>query len=219
MTATPIPHRVLAGATRSRLLEILRAAERPLGIGELADPVGLHPNSVREQLALLMEAGLVERSVGAPAGRGRPGMRYRATPDADDVEPYRALAHALAAQVGRMPDPPAASLAAGERWGRSLVADTDAAPTVEAAMDRLIALLDATGYAPEPPDGPSDPIRLRRCPFEPLAHEQGAVVCGVHLGLMRGALRELQAPLEAVGLQPFVEPGLCLAYLGVPDHA
>jgi hypothetical protein len=31
---------------------------------------------------------------------------------------------------------------------------------------------------------------------------------------MRGALEELGSPLDAVRLEPFVEPDLCLAHLG-----
>jgi len=32
--------------------------------------------------------------------------------------------------------------------------------------------------------------------------------------LMRGALRELGAPFDAISLEPFVKPALCLANLG-----
>jgi predicted ArsR family transcriptional regulator len=58
------------------------------------------------------------------------------------------------------------------------------------------------------------PIRLRHCPFGTLARDHGEVVCGVHLGLMRGVLRELDAPFDALRLEPFVGPSLCLAHLG-----
>jgi predicted ArsR family transcriptional regulator len=49
-----------------------------------------------------------------------------------------------------------------------------------------------------------------RCPFRDLAEAHGRVVCGVHRGLIRGALAELGAPSE-VELRPFVEPSRCLA--------
>jgi predicted ArsR family transcriptional regulator len=215
MTSRPRRHRLLAGVTRSRLLDVLQASGGPIGIAELAEHVGLHPNSVREQLARLVDAGLVEREVAPPAGRGRPGLRYRARPETDGSEPYRALAGVLADQLARTPDPTAASLAAGERWGRSLVGDPERALTDDEAVGRIVALLDEAGFAPESPARPSDPIRLRRCPFDPLARTEPSVVCGVHLGLMRGALAELEAPLDAIALEPFVEPDLCLAHLGV----
>ena len=87
------------------------------------------------------------------------------------------------------------------------------------AIRRLIGMLDDAGFDPEPTADMTAPIRLRRCPFEALAHEHQTVVCGVHLGLMRGALRAMGAPLDAVRLQPFVEPDVCLAHLEVRDGA
>jgi hypothetical protein len=42
-----------------------------------------------------------------------------------------------------------------------------------------------------------------------MAPEPGAV----HAGPMRGGLREFDMPLDAVSLEPFGAPDLCLAYL------
>ena len=56
-------------------------------------------------------------------------------------------------------------------------------------------------------------IRLRHCPFLELAEEYGDLVCRIHLGLMQGALAELRAPVTAAVLEPFAEPGACLARL------
>ncbi|HET7026757.1 MAG TPA: helix-turn-helix domain-containing protein [Candidatus Limnocylindrales bacterium] len=205
-------HRLLAGITRSRLLALLEEAGRPMSIRELAVDVSLHPNSVREQLEPLVRAGLVRRSRSVPHGRGRPALRYAAAPataTGDDAASYRELARVLAGELARRPDAVERAVEAGERWGRESAGGhiTDEGPT-----DSLVALLDANGFAPEPASDDGT-IRLRRCPFGPLAREHGEVVCGVHLGLMRGALRELEAPLDAVGLEPFVAPDLCLAHL------
>lgn len=208
-------HRLLAGLTRSRLLAILRQADGPLGVRELAAIVGLHRNSVREQLDQLVDAGLVARSIASPAGRGRPGLRYVARPDDGDPDPdaYRELARVLADQLALQPDRITAATGAGERWGRMLAAEMAPTPVVTDALDRLVMLLDAAGFAPERPAGASDPIRLRHCPFDPVARAHEDVVCGIHLGLMRGALRELGAPLDAIRLEPFVAPDLCIVHL------
>jgi predicted ArsR family transcriptional regulator len=101
---------------------------------------------------------------------------------------------------------------AGREWGRFLV---DRPPpfqrlTEEEAAGRLTALLDDLDFAPKPS---GDVIRLRHCPFLELAEEYGPLVCDVHLGLMQGALTELDAPVEAHRLEPFAEPGACLAHL------
>ncbi len=216
MTSLQHRHRVLAGLTRSRLLAVLRQADGPVGVRELAEAIGLHPNSVREQLDQLVEVGLVARSTAAPVGRGRPGLRYVARPDDGDpdLNAYRELARVLADELARQPEPAAVAVTAGERWGRAMTVHEASTPTVAEAVDRLVTLLDDAGFAPERPAGPGAPIHLRHCPFGPPAREHQAVVCGVHLGLMRGALRELGAPLDAVRLEPLVTPSLCVAHLG-----
>jgi predicted ArsR family transcriptional regulator len=190
-----------------------------MGIRELADAVGLHPNSVREQLARLAEAGLVATETASPSGRGRPRLRYVARPEEDEQEPYRALARVLAEELERMADPATRAAEAGERWGRALIRPAGIVTDEDAAVGRLVGLLADAGFEPEGPDLPGGPIRLRRCPFEPLARDHRGVVCGVHLGLMRGALREMGAPLDAVTAEPFVQPDLCLARLRRRDEA
>ncbi|HET8777072.1 MAG TPA: helix-turn-helix domain-containing protein, partial [Candidatus Limnocylindria bacterium] len=186
---SPMRHRALAGASRARLLEVLRASTEALGIGDLAAAVGLHPNTVRAHLQQLLDAGLVLQETARPAGRGRPGLRFRADPDAadDDPEPYRALARVLTEQLAERPQAAAEAATAGERWGRSLAVDLAPAPGPVEAMQRMVQLLDDAGFAPDAPDGTSA-INLRRCPFGTLAVGRERVVCGVHLGLMRGAL-------------------------------
>jgi predicted ArsR family transcriptional regulator len=213
MTAEHDRHRVLAGLTRSRLLAVLRNSGGPLGIRELAATVGLHPNSVREQLARLADAGLVSTEAAPAAGRGRPRLRYLARPEADEQEPYRALARVLAEELDRTADPATRAVEAGEHWGRALIGSAGIVTDEDAAVARLVGLLADAGFEPEGPNLPGGPIRLRRCPFEPLARDHRGVVCGVHLGLIRGALRQMGAPLDAAALEPYVQPDLCLAHL------
>ncbi|MDR0359202.1 MAG: transcriptional regulator, partial [bacterium] len=52
---------------------------------------------------------------------------------------------------------------------------------------------------------------LHRCPFLDLAKTHPEVTCSVHLGLIRGALAEVDTPLEVTDLEPFVKPSLCVA--------
>jgi predicted ArsR family transcriptional regulator len=219
MTAALHRHRLLAGLTRSRLLAALRDSGEPIGVRELADAVDLHPNSVREQLARLADAGLVATEAAPPSGRGRPRLRYVARPEGDEQAPYRALVGVLAEELGRMADPATRATEAGERWGRALIGPAGIVTDEDAAVGRLVGLLSDAGFEPEGPDLPGGPIRLRRCPFEPLARDHRGVVCGIHLGLMRGALREMGAPLDAVAVDPFVQPDLCLAHLRRRDEA
>ncbi len=187
-----------------------------MAIGELADAVDLHPNTAREHLDQLVAAGLVSRATAAPAGRGRPGLRYAATPlgREDDPQAYRALASVLATELASRPDAREAATNAGERWGAGAARIGPAMQPGADAVDGLVDLLDEAGFSPRRSAADPRTIELHRCPFESLARERGDIVCNVHLGLMRGALRELGAPLEAVSLEPFVASQLCLAHLG-----
>ena len=54
---------------------------------------------------------------------------------------------------------------------------------------------------------------LRQCPFREVAEHHQDVICSLHLGLMRGALARMRAPVTAERLDPFVEPSLCVARL------
>lgn len=208
-------HRVLGGISRARLLAELRRADAPMGIRELAVSVGLHPNTVREHLDRLVAAGLVTRQASAPAGRGRPGLRYAAEPVGTEEDPsaYRMLARVLATALAERADGVAAATGAGEDWGAQVAGTLAPVADPDMATQHLVTLLDDLGFAPEPDPEGGTSILLHHCPFGALGHERGDVVCGVHLGLMRGALRELGAPLDAVALEPFVTPDLCRARL------
>jgi predicted ArsR family transcriptional regulator len=218
---------VLADPTRRALLAALRDADEPLGVADLAAGLGLHRNSVRDQLRRLARAGLVRITHAAPAGRGRPGLRYVAVPEPEDV--YRVLAAALVDQIAASPGGAGTAEAAGERWGRAAAASATGPATASAsgpsdageaaALDTVVGLLADAGFAPEPVLPGADEIRLRECPFLPIDHDRLAVVCGVHLGFIRGALREVGSPLDAVAIEPFVRPDLCVARIGRPHHA
>ncbi|MEU8799929.1 helix-turn-helix domain-containing protein [Spirillospora sp. NPDC048819] len=203
------------GPRRREVLDVLRDAGAPLGVTDIAGRLGVHANTARFHLDALAAEGAVERTVEQPSGPGRPRTVYtpRAGMDRGGARGYRLLAQILLSRLAS--DGPRAresAAQAGREWGRFLV---DRPPpfkrmTDEEAAERLTALLDDLDFAPKP-DG--DVIRLRHCPFLELAEEYGPLVCDVHLGLMQGALTELDAPVEADRLEPFAEPGACLAHL------
>lgn len=211
-------HRALAEPSRAHILETLAGAGEPLDAVELARRVGLHPNTVRWHLGVLADAGLVTSS---PEHRTRPGRpRIVFTPAGEAEESgrrdYRLLAAVLAGSLSGSPEGPAAAERAGNAWGRYLVERPPplARLDADAAADRVVHLLAEHGFEPEREDGD---VVMRRCPFHDLAEQHGDVVCAVHLGLIRGALSEIGAPVTVTRLEPFVEPGLCRARLGPPE--
>jgi len=208
-----------AGAGRTLLLGILRGAAEPMTAADLATRAGLHVNTTRQHLDRLVAEGRVTRRFAAPIGRGRPAIQYVADPDAsaaeEDARPYAWLAATLAESVASLPEGASVAVAAGERWGREVAAGLPKTPDRASAVTRVVEILEAAGFAPEPTDdGDGGVIRLRRCPFGSLAIGRERAICGVHLGLMNGALDELGAPIEATRLDSFVSPDLCLAHLG-----
>src|SRR4051794_6611515 len=69
------------GASRARVLDVLRAARAPLGVDEVAARVGLHPNTTRFHLDVLLTDGLAERATEERDVPGRPRVLYSATAD------------------------------------------------------------------------------------------------------------------------------------------
>lgn len=115
-----------------------------------------------------------------------------------------------------LPQPAQAAATAGEAWGRYLADTPSPAQRIDTdeAIRRLTRVLTDVGFAPgSVHDRPDTAIPLRHCPFREVAEEHRDVVCSLHLGLMRGALKEVRAPLSVDRLEPFVEPSLCLAHL------
>lgn len=214
-------HRLLAGESRVRVLEVLRAEGGPLAIAEIAARVDLHPNTVRLHLGQLVAAGLAAEEREQRDRPGRPRLVYSATGAAagpGQEDGYRMLAEALVEHLERtVPDPAAEAVAAGEAWGRRLAGERPGpvpAPggpgQAAAELTGLTGLLDDLGFAPRAVES-GRAVELHRCPFRQVADDHSPVVCGVHLGLMRGALERTGGAVRASSLQPFVTPDLCLA--------
>jgi predicted ArsR family transcriptional regulator len=212
-------HRALSNRTRTRLLDLLRASVGGCDARELAQELGLHVNTVRSHLTILERAQLVSSSPEDRRVRGRPRLIFRAT-TADDAtgDEYRFLATVLASSItSDTDDPGRRARQAGERWGKHLV---DRPPPgrpagADEALERVMVLLDDLGFAPRPASGTRGRIELHRCPFRELAAEHTDVVCGVHLGILRGALAEAGGSSGGIALSPFVTETMCLAEIGV----
>lgn len=206
---------------RSQVLDAVQRADAPVGVSEVARELGVHPNTARFHLEALVRDGIVERVPGASSGPGRPPVGYRARPGLarGSSRRYRVLAEILLGQLSTTAEPAAAATAAGRVWGAHVVPRPASFSQVDAAesVARLTAMLDEMDFAPEPVGGdPGLPerLRLRHCPFFELAEPYRELVCSVHLGLMQGALAELNSTVTIDRLVPFAEPAACLAHLG-----
>jgi predicted ArsR family transcriptional regulator len=194
------------------LLETLRDQPEPTTIAALVAATGLHANTVREHLEALERRDLVSRRKAPANGRGRPAWLYSALGEEPSPRSeYAGLAATLAAAITRSSDSPREdAIAAGTEWGHELARD-HGRPDGEgpaAARREVLALLEDIGFAPEYA-GPGSAVRLTRCPLLEAAHRYPDVVCGVHLGIVRGALEEYDVDATGTNLVPFAEPGAC----------
>jgi predicted ArsR family transcriptional regulator len=193
-------HYALAEPKRAAIVELLRR-RGPLDARELGAAVGLHPNTVRSHLDVLREAKLVGSQAERTARVGRPRLVFEALRSPPEAE-HELLAAALAESLWELPDGTARAEAAGEAWGRRIAAGRAPATVVD--------LLEERGFDPE---RTGSELRMHRCPFAELAESYPEVVCALHLGLLRGAQRELGDAEVVEELRPFVEPHLCVATL------
>ncbi len=210
----------LLGHSRADVLDMLRAADGPLGVREVAQRMGLHPNTARFHLEALMEAGLAARETEDRETPGRPRIGYRAVVDGPGGRRrYRLLAEMLTSLIaGTMPEPASAAQEAGREWGAYL---TDQPPPYQRlsaaeAIAKLTAIMDGLGFAPQAEadaDAGQYRLCLHQCPFREVAEHHQDVICSLHIGLMRGALARMRAPVTADRLDAFVEPSLCVARL------
>lgn len=210
------PAPVAAGSRREQVLALLRASDRPLSAAEVAESTGLHLNTARFHLDGLVEDGLAERTSEPRDVPGRPRILYTAQGPAPGPRSYGLLAEMLTGLIASLEDAGPATVEAGKAWGRHLVERAAPSERVDAAeaVARLNRVLDAIGFEPEVRKGKKGmEVHLHHCPFREVAAKHTDVVCALHLGLMQGALSELNAPVDATSLEPFVQQNLCVARL------
>ena len=211
--AQALIHRALADPSRVSILSTLRRDEAAKDATELAEAVGLHPNTVRSHLRQLQEAGLVVARRDAQGKPGRPHIVFEAAEPSDEtqeaLEAYRLLAQVLAQSVGeREPDPTQRA----ETTARELAGECS---EEDGPVAHAVRFLSRLGFDPLVRTRAGAPaqteIVMRACPFEDLGPDQLELACSVHRGLIRGVLRPETTGGAAVELH--AEPGSCVARL------
>ena len=213
--------------TRERVLGLLQDAGAALTSDDVAERLGIHANTARFHLASLETDGLVVRTAEERTRPGRPRALFAAADGAPVVayRSYQLLAEMLSGFLrDQLPDPASASEAAGVAWGRFLAGPTPPLQRVgeDDAVEALVDRLGRVGFESHADSRVNDAAAERRleighCPFLEVADRHRDVVCSLHLGLMRGLLEQMRAPLSAETLIPLVEPGRCVAHLRRTD--
>jgi predicted ArsR family transcriptional regulator len=197
------PDGALAQPTRARLFALLGELRRPAGTEELAKRLDLHPNGVRLHLERLEEEGLVLRERERLA-RGRPRDAWSISPDAqpggDPPTAYadlgRWLVRAIAAGATRVRDVEAT----GRQIGRELAPQSGGGSPEQ----RIHGVLVAMGFQPRRRLDPAGTLTycLDNCPYRTAVHERRQVVCGLHRGLTRGLLDEIDPKTKLSAFVP-----------------
>ncbi|MCK0113180.1 helix-turn-helix domain-containing protein [Ornithinimicrobium sp. F0845] len=129
---------------------------------------------------------------------------------------------------GPLDQTPAVLEQSGRQWARdhvsrlaTRVGERTPATTPGAWLGKVGAVIDLLvgwGHAPavRTAAGAREvDIVLRDCPFLALARDNPQMVCGVHRGLLRGALDALGEESAELDLQPLVDQRTCRAHLSI----
>jgi predicted ArsR family transcriptional regulator len=195
----PSEHRLdllktLGDNTRYAIYLELARSPRPLATAEIAESLGLHPNTVRPHLERMRDVGLLEARPDTRGAVGRPQNLYSLAADAPSLglEPpvFPMMARMLldlAADAGLSGEP---VLAAGREQGRALSHRDSLGrrPCVEAA----VAMLGELGFDPaEVTEDDATTVAFGHCPFADLAASNPELVCALHRGLLEGFVDEV----------------------------
>jgi predicted ArsR family transcriptional regulator len=202
---------VLADPVRRRLYDAVSVATVPIGREEAAHLAAVPLHTARFHLDKLVDAGLLEVSYARLTGRsgpgaGRPAKLYtRSAAEVTVSLPHRSydlvggvLAAALERTLSGAPAADALREEARSR-GRRLGTSYDGAGD---DLDRAAGALATQGFEPRRDD---DEVCLHNCPFDALATEHTALVCGVNLDFVTGVLDGLGCTAAEARLQPDAE--------------
>lgn len=169
----------------------LELARSPVGLStaEIAETLGLHPNTVRPHLDRMRDVGLLEVTIDGRGNVGRPQHRYSLAADAPSLglEPpaFRMLATMLTEVAASAALPPDAVAAAAHPVGEAAAEARRAGP--KSCVGALTAELASLGFDPAVgEDANVATIAFTHCPFRDLAAVHPEVVCHLHRGLVEG---------------------------------
>ena len=180
--------KALGDNTRYAIYLELARAPAPLATAQIAESLGLHPNTVRPHLDRMREVGLLDVVTDAQGTVGRPQHRYSLAADAPSLgfEPpaFPVLAQMLLRLAAAADLSTADAIEAGREQGASAAARRGGAGTCAEALGAELAAL---GFDPEAiVDEQGATIAFTRCPFRELAESNPDLVCGLHRGLIEG---------------------------------
>ncbi|MER6217611.1 helix-turn-helix domain-containing protein [Streptomyces sp. NPDC001674] len=215
---------VLGEESRRRMFAFIRRADGPVTRDEAAASVGISRKLAAFHLDKLVDAGLLRSRYGAPGAVRKVGRQpkvYEPTDAQITVSiPERRhqlladlLLEAVLAQSAGGSAAEAAVTAAGRRGRRLGETDRQTGRPgrlgAERGLTRCEQMLETYGFEPVR-ENPTE-VRLRNCPFHPLAAKAPELVCGMNHAFLAQYLQGLEVSgVEAVFAPA---PGACCVRL------
>lgn len=232
---------LLLSPVRRGIVEELTRAEphqrqEGLSAAQLGERLDLHATTIRFHVDQMVAARILDSHFVRDGGVGRPSKKYvlREVPLGDDTGydaeegPFALLASLLTSVLSTQEAGSLTPEEAGKRWASERAAELGATSdgtrdgattgTRQHQLDKVrdvTRILQEWGYSPEIAEEQTGEVglTLHDCPFLPLASSHPDVVCGVHRGLLRGALDAVGESGARVSLRPFTGPTTCRALL------
>ncbi len=209
MVRRPPEPREQARGLRAEIVGALSGAPGGLTVGELHEALGGSDSALRRELAALSATGAVMTLRDAPAGPGRPTLRFQLAPVKGG---WTAIVNMLVGFLGRDRSQTADQVF---EFGR----EQGAALLREPSFDAVIAFQAELGFSPRmlSPRGGLEAgdvtLRFENCPLrDAVASEGGRVVCSLHHGLLAGQAAGAGGSVERFEPQDPYSAG-CLARL------
>jgi predicted ArsR family transcriptional regulator len=215
----------LADPLRRRLYRYVVRSAEPVGRESAAQGVGVAVHTAKFHLDRMVEDGLLEVEFRRLTGRtgpgaGRPAKLYRrAARDFAVSLPERhydllseVLAAAAAASVEERVPVDRVAPGVARRRGRDLGA-VHAGGDPGPPLTRVADVLDEAGYEPRVLE---DRMVLENCPFDRVAREHTALVCGLNVDLVQGVIEGLGCRGVVATLEP--SPGRCCVSVRVDEQ-
>jgi predicted ArsR family transcriptional regulator len=184
MTTLQQQAKALGDPTRHAIFRFISDAATPVGVADINSEFPFNHNAIRQHLAKLVAAGLVDERRDQAVRPGRPRLIYTVADGADSrwgmTSPYERLSVLLAEIIETGDDP----ITVGRRAGANLAAA--AAPTDDIAQ-MMTSVMAQQGFAPDlRRKVHTADIVLGTCPFESAALGHRDTICTMHLGIAEG---------------------------------
>ena len=184
--------KALGDETRYVLYQELARATSALSVGDLADRLELHVNTVRLHLERLRENGLVEVAVVRRGTVGRPQHVYTLVPGAPsfgfDLPSHTLLAGLLATMAERLGASGEDAVEIGQGWGQ----EAGRKSRSRGYLAALIGELRRLGFDPAVDEQRAETtVAFLQCPFRELAEAYPELVCNLHRGICIGVVESV----------------------------